>query len=69
MELVDKKQVLSVIQKEIIQFSNTYTRDALTHVLTKINELPEVKEHIKVPEFRVDHTDMSYEDFKKQFRV
>ena len=69
MKLVDKTQVLSVIQKEIIQFSNTYTRDALTHVLTKINELPEVKEPVKVPEFRVDHVDMSFEDFKKQFRV
>jgi hypothetical protein len=44
MKLVDKTQVLSVIQKEIIPFSNTYTRDALTHVFTKINELPEVKE-------------------------
>ena len=69
MGLVNKTQVLSVIQKEITQFSNTYTRDALNHILTKIDKLPEVKEPIKVPDFRVDHTDISFEEFKKQFRV
>ena len=69
MGLVDKKQVLSVIQKEITQFGNTYTRDALNHLVKKIDTLPEIKKSIGVPEFRVDHTDMSFEEFKKQFRV
>jgi hypothetical protein len=69
MELVDKKQVLSVIREEITKFPNTYTRDALTHILVKIDTIPEVKESVKIPEFRVDHTDMSFEEFKKQFRI